>query len=190
MVMGFARIPAAWIPCKIHYPHVSFSAPSEQRKRMTDRESSLDKILNIAEEQLRAVDNDPSKLNEPYRTVAIISAAQGVIDNGGLEYFFAADWPSKPPYSLFSDAYRRIGKREAAEDIENAAASFGIECPEQDRELRRQFIENQFGGFDENGHETAGLNEFQWTDRICGDDSVWDALADWIKENVTASSSS
>ena len=32
--------------------------------------------------------NDINQLHDPIRTVVLVHAAQGVIDNGGLQYFF------------------------------------------------------------------------------------------------------
>lgn len=150
---------------------------------MSDRSALLKKYYDAAMEQLAAVNNDASLLEEPYRTVALVQAAQGVIDNGGLIYFFESDWPGQPPYKLFSDAYRRIGKPEAANDIDTAAASFGVDQPEKHRELRQAFMDTQFGTEDEDGEEVEGLFEVTWTDRILGDDTVWDALEAWVKKH-------
>ena len=92
---------------------------SEPDKRLRDH-------LAVAHERLREVENDATKLPEPYRTLVLVEAAQGVIDNGGLIYFFESDWPGCPPYSAFSDAYRRIGMSEAADDLDNAAQSLDL----------------------------------------------------------------
>ncbi|TWU10042.1 hypothetical protein Pla52o_57990 [Novipirellula galeiformis] len=123
-------------------------------------------------------DTDVRLLAEPYRTVAIVFAAQGVIDNGGLTYFFEADFPTSPPYSLFSDAYRRIGMRAAADAIDDAAASFGLDRPEADARFRREFMNSQFGT-----EEGESKLDIQWNDCICGDKSVWKSLYTWVMAN-------
>ena len=49
--------------------------------------------------------SDINQLHDPIRPVVLVHAAQGMIDNGGLQYFFEADFPGNPPYSLFSISY-------------------------------------------------------------------------------------
>jgi hypothetical protein len=50
-----------------------------------------------------------SALSLSDQTILMVHGAQGVLDNGGLQYFFESDWPERPAYSSFSDAYRRVG---------------------------------------------------------------------------------
>ena len=83
---------------------------------MADRTDFLRIASDAADVELKRAGNDVTRLSEPHRTVVVIHAAQGIIDNGGLIYFFESDWPGTPPYSVFSDAYRRIGKTDAADD--------------------------------------------------------------------------
>jgi hypothetical protein len=61
-------------------------------------------------------------------------------DNGGFGYFFESDWPDKPPYSRFSDAYREIGAADVAELIDRGASLFGIADPHLHRDARRQYL--------------------------------------------------
>ncbi len=70
---------------------------------------------------------------------------------------------------------------EAADDIESASTSFGFEEPEKHRERRQSFMEEQFGGEDDDGEEIEGLWEVQWSDRICGNEEVWSLLSDWLR---------
>jgi hypothetical protein len=58
---------------------------------------------------------NPLDLPEPLATTWAVVTSQGVIDNGGLQYFFENDWPASVTYSVFSDAYRTIGGIEAAD---------------------------------------------------------------------------
>lgn len=142
-----------------------------------DHDVLLDEISSIAFQKLEAAGDDFSNIEEPYRTVAIIFAAQGVIDNGGLVYFFENDWPHAPPYSVFADAYERIGRLEAAHAIRNAAASFGVDMPERECDRRRKFIDQHCD------HEKLGVSG--WDDCICGDDQVWTDLSTWVQEFST-----
>ncbi|QDU27452.1 hypothetical protein ETAA8_25400 [Anatilimnocola aggregata] len=143
---------------------------------MNDQESLLEHASTIAFEKLKVAGGEISLLDEPFRTVALVFSAQGVIDNGGLNYFFESDWPGNPSYSLFADAYRRIGSVDAANAIQDAATSFGISFPERDSKLRNEFMEKQFGA--------DGAWEVQWDDAVCGDERVWSNLEKWIRSNT------
>ena len=79
-------------------------------------------------------------LEDPYKTVAIIYSAQGVIDNGGMGYFFENDWPNNPPYSVFADAYERIGRVDAARALRDALKSFDVPNPERNRKARMEYM--------------------------------------------------
>lgn len=136
-------------------------------------EQLLDKLSGVAFQRLSEVDDDPARVEEPYRTIAIVYSAQGIIDNGGLRYFFENEWPHKPPYSEFADAYERIGRVDAANALRSAAASFGVARPERDREMRRAYIEEN--------HDEATFGVRGWDDCICGDEQVWKDLAAWAR---------
>ena len=138
-----------------------------------DDNDLLDALSDDAFRQMSAVDDDLARMEEPYKTIAIIYSSQGVIDNGGLTYFFANDWPHKPPYSEYADAYERIGCIEAANALRSAAASFTIERPELHRERRLAYIEANY--------DEATLGVKGWDDCICGDERVWENLAAWAR---------
>jgi hypothetical protein len=82
-------------------------------------QSFLDRAAEYTFAELKRLGRDPAKLPAPLQTVALIYPAQGIIDNGGFEYFFEADFDFNPPYSLISAAYRRIGAVDAADCIDN-----------------------------------------------------------------------
>jgi hypothetical protein len=135
----------------------------------------LDIASDYAFERLEDADGSLAKLPLPLQTVAVIYAAQGVIDNGGLEYFYEADYPNNPPYSLFVAAYRRIGANEAADCIAKTAAMFPFPNPHLYREKRDKFIESK------KSREFSKLSH-----RICGDESVWEKLDLFVKEHRAA----
>jgi hypothetical protein len=140
-----------------------------------DDKTLLDKASDIALRMMNDAGDDISKVDEPFRTVAIIYAAQGVIDNGGLVYFFENDWPRNPPYSVYADAYERIGRIEAANAIRHAARSFGIENPEHHIDERRAYMEKHYN------ERTFSIDG--WNDCICGDERVYSDLASWVRKN-------
>jgi Domain of unknown function (DUF4375) len=117
---------------------------------------------------------DPRCLSIADQTIAAVYSAQGVIDNGGLEYFFGSDWPGQPPYSFFSGAYRRIGAEEAATCIDEAVRLFPFLNPEQHEEDRKQFIK----GLPES-HEFVVLSL-----RVCGDERVWKCLEEYARRQA------
>ncbi|HQY88985.1 MAG TPA: hypothetical protein PK402_10015 [Tepidisphaeraceae bacterium] len=136
-------------------------------------EKWLDKVMDIAFEKLEEVDDDYSLVEEPFQTIAIIIAAQGVIDNGGLRYFFDYDWPRNPPYSVYADAYRRIGCERQAVAIEVAASSFGVADPQNQRELRRKYIEAHYN--------EKEFNVDGWPECMYTQDGVEEQLVSWAR---------
>jgi hypothetical protein len=81
------------------------------------------------------------QLKEPLLTVWAVEQAQGIIDNGGFQYFFENDWPENPEYSLFVDAFRRIGAAEASDCIQDAASMFPSSTPQLDCDMRREHMD-------------------------------------------------
>lgn len=106
-------------------------------------EDLLDRASDEAFARFAAAGEDFSALPDPIKTVVIVCGAQGVIDNGGLDYFYRGDWPGQPPYSTFSEAYRRIGATLAAESIEGTASLFPFAEPHRHKELRRQYLDGE-----------------------------------------------
>ena len=105
-------------------------------------------IFNLIEWASKDVHRDqnspswsPYKLDEPLMTFWAVDQAQGVTDNGGFQYFFENDWPEKPPYSLFVEAFRRIGAQEAADCLEQAVAMFPSTSPHLDYQMRRNHMD-------------------------------------------------
>lgn len=136
---------------------------------------TLDSLTDEAFSQLNEVGNDLSLLDEPAKTIVIITSAQGQIDNGGLRSFFACDWPGSPSYSLFVEAYERIECPNEASCIRNAVDSFGIDLPELHVEERNAYMEAHF---DEESQSVAG-----WEESICGKSEVWSSLLRWALKN-------
>ena len=130
-------------------------------------------LYDIGCDQMDEFDDDVTRLEEPFHTIVVINAAQGSINNGGMRYFFGMDWPGCPKYQVFVDAYERIGNAECATSLRDAANSFGVADPEQDLDLRLEFIDEQY---DKDKFQVRG-----WNDVICGNDSVWTNLERWTR---------
>ena len=70
-------------------------------------------------------------------TVWAVSSYQGVVDNGGFEYFFWRDWPRQVPYHRFVEALTEIGAVDSAELLKKAVGLFPFANPSQHCEQRR-----------------------------------------------------
>ncbi len=131
-------------------------------------ESVLDQAMDLAFTELEKVGGELDRLAEPFRTVAIIASAQGVIDNGGLRFFFEKDWPGQPPYSLFAEAYQEIRATAAADAIDAAAALFAFPEPERSEERRHAVLASATG---------ARIDDLA----SIMDDEVWARLAEFVE---------
>lgn len=135
-------------------------------------ESLLDKASDFTYAQLKLYGGDITRLPIPVQTVAVINSAQGVIDNGGLEYFYESDFDGTPEYSFFVEIYRRIGAESAASCIEESAAMFPFAQPNLDEFKRQQWLdlvkENE-------NHAFVKLSR-----KICGDQSVFVKLEAYV----------
>lgn len=141
-------------------------------------QSVLDDAIEYARTLLPAVEQNAAHLPEPMRTVVIVSAAQGIIDNGGLEYFFESDFPHHPPYSLFVEAYRRIGADAVSRCIELSSAMFPFPQPHLHEAQRQQWIES-IG--DNEAHAFALLSR-----EACGNEVVYEKLAEFVDRHRDA----
>jgi Domain of unknown function (DUF4375) len=135
-------------------------------------ESLLDKASDFTYAQLKLFGGDINRLAIPVQTVAVINSAQGVIDNGGLEYFFESDFDGAPEYSFFVEIYRRIGAESAASCIEESAAMFPFAQPNLYEFKRQQWLD--LVKEDEN-HAFTKLSR-----KICGDQSVFIKLETYV----------
>ena len=138
----------------------------------------LDQASEFAFARLKGAGGDISSLPTPLQTVVIVTSAQGIIDNGGLEYFYESDFDGTPPYSLFVEAYRRIGAESAATCIENSQRMFQIDQAHQHEKKRQEWLEAVRNNED---HEFVKLSRM-----ICGDESVWKKLAEYVAMNDDA----
>jgi hypothetical protein len=143
--------------------------------------SQLDRAVDYAMGEVARVGNLDA-LPPPVRTVLLVHAAQGIIDNGGLQYFFESDFPHQPPYSDFVDAYRAIGADAEATALAEAVKLFPFAEPQKHQRRRDEFLE-QFPV----GRRQRYVNPFEpYTDQICGSMAVWRLLAKYVVEHAAA----
>lgn len=138
----------------------------------------LDRASAYAAACVKQAHGDVLQLPLPVQTVAVIDSAQGIIDNGGLEYFYESDFPSNPPYSFFVEAYRRIGAETAASCLEASARMFPFSEPHLHEAKRLQWLENV--------RDDESLEFVKLSRRICGDQVVLLKLAEYVEANRDA----
>ena len=138
----------------------------------------LDQASEYALAQLKSAGGDINSLATPLQTVVVVNSAQGIIDNGGLEYFYESDFDGTPPYSFFVDVYCRIGAESAAVCIESSQRMFPFGEPhrhEKERQLWLDTVKNN------ETHEFVRLSR-----KICGDEGVWEKLSEYVLTNHDA----
>ena len=140
--------------------------------------SALGEPYNHAIDRLQAAGGDLLALPIELQTLLLVESAQGIIDNGGLAYFYEADFPNNPPYVLFVEAYRRIGAHAAADCLEASALLFPFEDPQYFEPLRQLWLE-KFSA--EPGHAFARLAR-----EIAADATVWDRLGEYVQRHREA----
>jgi len=146
---------------------------------MPENKSRFDRAISFAYSEARRVSNIAA-LPERVRTVIMVDAAQGVIDNGGLQYFFEMDFPDKPPYSDFINAYRRIGAVDAAAAMERAVALFPLKEPHLHVSKRNKFMDS----FKNKEGDEINSPFTPLTDLLCGNKNVWRQLEAFIERNA------
>jgi hypothetical protein len=137
------------------------------------KKSSLDLAAEGLYREISQLGQDIYKLSEVTRPIAALYGFQGMVDNGGFRYPLEADWPGNPPYSLFVDAYRRIGAKDAADAFERAVSLFPFKHPEWNADARNEFMPRL--GDD---HEFNDLS-----DRVCGDKTIWKRMDEYIAKH-------
>lgn len=138
----------------------------------------LDRASEYAFARLEEAGGDLRQLAEPVQTVVAVYTAQGIIDNGGLEYFYESNFPGNPDYSFFVDAFRRIGAESVASCIEDSSRLFPFPQPQLHEAKRQQWLD---GVKDNESHEFVRLSR-----QACGDQSVIPRLAEYVEKNCSA----
>lgn len=141
-------------------------------------QSLLERASAYAAARLHEVGGDVSRLPEPIQTVAVVETAQGLIDNGGLEYFFESDFPGCPPYSFFVETFRRIGAESVASCIDESSRMFPFADPHLHEAERRKWLDSV--------KRDEAHPFFQLSRRVCGDEAVFRKLAEYVESHGDA----
>jgi hypothetical protein len=136
---------------------------------------SLNNAIAFSLKEVRKI-GDPLDLPLPIQTVVLVHAAQGLIDNGGLRWFFEKDFDLNPDYAVFTDAYRRIGANKAAAAIQEAVELFGLPDPHRREGDRNKYLDR---------HATNPKSRLsKLSDALCGNQDVWNALQKYVDKHM------
>ncbi len=140
-------------------------------------ESRLDLAAEGLYKAIESLDDDPLRLAEELQPVALLYTFQAMVDNGGFRYPMENDFPGQPPYSIFVDAYMRIGATSAAKSLQQAVALFPFDDPEKNADGRNAY----FNSLPEEDSEFEKLS-----DQVCGDETVWQLLDEYVANHEQA----
>lgn len=140
--------------------------------------AALGRRYDVAIRRLQEADGDVESLPLPVQTLLRVEAAQSIIESGGLAFFYDADFPGQPPYTVFVEAYRRIGADEAADCIEAASMLFPFEEPQLFEPLRQLLLERFVA---DPRHPFARLSA-----RLDQDLGVWTCLMRYVDDHAEA----
>jgi hypothetical protein len=114
-------------------------------------------------------------LPQSVATFLFVYSAQGVIDNEGYQYFFGSDWPRKPSYSRFVEAYNAIGCKRHAKELSRVVSTFPFDNPHLKESARKKYMKENY---DDEKFEIEG-----WGNKLCGDEEVWEKLKKYYLKN-------
>lgn len=135
-------------------------------------DAAFDSALHAAQLKLRAA-GKLSLCEHPVQVALMVETAQGIIDNGGLQYFYESDFEEQPAYEKFVEAYRAIGATEAAQLLQRSVELIPFPAPHRDEKARQQWLDQWRGD---------APSEFnQLSDRLVGHAEVFPRLASYMQ---------
>jgi len=77
----------------------------------------------------------------------MVYSAWGIIENGGLQYFFESNFPGDPPYDVFVQAFSSVGLTEIALRFSKLVSLFPFDDPHKFPQERQDFIDSRPSSF-------------------------------------------
>lgn len=77
-------------------------------------------IIDCIFKKIIAIGFDVNRSPLTHKVFILVYSAQGIIDNGGFEYFFESPFEGSPDYQEFVEAFIQIGAIKCAEAIKKA----------------------------------------------------------------------
>lgn len=124
---------------------------------------------------------DIENISEPERSLIAVYTAQGIIDNGGLSYFFESDFPDENAYTVMAESYRNIGKNSQPEAIEKVLAIFPNSKPHSDLRDRDAFLSKYF---DELGSDYHPVVKYAEDILFRESASAYESAMDFYRSNI------
>jgi|SRR5579862_9481342 len=136
----------------------------------------IDRITEAATNKIRE-GTSIFELSETEQVAMMVNCAQGAVDNSGFYLFYDIPWPGTPAYSLFIEAFRKIGAEEVAKYFAETAALFPFENAHLDRERRLAFLDGlrDWSRFEMLGERVMDLHK-----------DTMSKLADYIRKHQPA----
>ena len=135
----------------------------------------LDAAIDFAHARMADAGNDLSQLPIEIQTVIRIETMQGIIDNGGLQYFYENDFPDNPPYSQFVDDLLRLNAIDQAKQMQISINCLGFSDPHFDRERRNQKLAELW--------EKQNAEFIHADNQLCGNEDIWVKLEEYVSQN-------
>jgi Domain of unknown function (DUF4375) len=104
-----------------------------------------------------------------------VATAQGIIDNGGLQYFYEVDFEEQGPYSEFVDAYEHVGASDAASLLARSIQLFPFDSPHLFEAKRQRWLDQI--------REDEGHEFHQLSDKLIGHKGVEPKLKAYMAEH-------
>jgi hypothetical protein len=111
----------------------------------------------------------------PIQVVLLVDSAQGIIDNGGLQYFYEVDFEEQGPYSDFVHAYRAIGAEGAASLLERSIGLFPFADPHLHEQKRQRWLDEI------RNNESHGFHDL--SNKLIGHKGVFPKLKDYMTQH-------
>jgi hypothetical protein len=111
----------------------------------------------------------------PIQVVLLVDSAQGIMDNGGLQYFYEVDFQEQGPYSDFVQAYRAIGAEDAASLLERSIGLFPFADPHLYEQKRQHWLDEIRENESHEFHDLSG--------KLIGHKGVFPKLKEYMAQH-------
>lgn len=103
-------------------------------------EVALYAALEVAQSRLKTA-GGLLQCERPVQVALIVATAQGIIDNGGLQYFYESDFEDQLAYEEFVGAYRATGATAAADLLQRSIELIPFPSPHLHEKKRQLWLE-------------------------------------------------
>lgn len=123
---------------------VERSSFTKRKKKMTDTDDPFEVVIRAIECIHRDQDSpdwNPANFTGPWFVVWAVVHSYGIVENGGLRYFFENDWPDGVTYDRFIQAYNTIGATHSATCLADVITQMFGDKHDMDVYSRRKILD-------------------------------------------------